>query len=204
MEQYTQPVADVLYILSNLFLLPVLVALLACLAWVLQLCGGFLREWAGRRSFRQALGELVAACEEPSLEPEAMSRRLRNLPGNLVRRLTAGLSTLPASPTVLRKRLGDVEGEVSDALACLTFLTRVGPMLGLLGTLIPLGPALSGLSSGDVRQLSSNLIVAFTTTIMGLVVSCLAYGMGLVRRSWYGRDLDDLDFIANRLYPGEH
>ncbi|HEX7378865.1 MAG TPA: hypothetical protein VF278_17210, partial [Pirellulales bacterium] len=70
MEQYTQPVADVLYILSNLFLLPVLVSLLACLAWVLQLCGGFLREWAGRRSFRMALGELVAACEEPSLEPE--------------------------------------------------------------------------------------------------------------------------------------
>lgn len=203
MEPFTQSVADILYLLSNLFLLPVLVSLLVCLAWVLQLCGGFLREWAGRRRFRQALGGIVAACEDPSLGSEELAIRLHEVPGSLVRRLVENLSVSQASAAVLRKRLNDVESEISNALARLTFLTRVGPMLGLLGTLIPLGPALSGLSSGDVRQLSSNLIVAFTTTIMGLVLSCLAYGMGLVRRSWNGRDLDDLDFLVNRLCAAE-
>ena len=74
-------------------------------------------------------------------------------------------------------------------------------MLGLMGTLIPLGPALSGLSSGDMSALGSNLVVAFTATVVGLLISGVAYGVGLLRRVWYARDLTDLEFIATRLTP---
>jgi biopolymer transport protein ExbB/TolQ len=68
-----------------------------------------------------------------------------------------------------------------------------------MGTLIPLGPALSGLSSGDMASLAANLVVAFTATVVGLLISGVAYGVGLARRTWYSRDLTDLEFVAQRL-----
>jgi biopolymer transport protein ExbB/TolQ len=72
-----------------------------------------------------------------------------------------------------------------------------------MGTLIPLGPALTGLASGDMKVMAQNLVVAFTTTVIGILIGSLAYGIGLVRRGWYARDLSDLEFICRRLTPQE-
>lgn len=73
-------------------------------------------------------------------------------------------------------------------------------MLGLTGTLIPLGPALTGLGSGNVKELSTNLVLAFSTTVVGLVVASAAYGMGVARRLWHARDLDDLTYVLEAAY----
>jgi biopolymer transport protein ExbB/TolQ len=202
MENAVSSLTEVMSVISNALLLPVLVAVLFCLGWVLVSAGGFFREWAGRRSRRRALAGLVSAGDDSALGPADLWKRLQTAPHPVAAFLVKGLPTLPPSPEPVRKRLTDLESATADSLARLSFLTRVGPMLGLLGTLIPLGPALTGLSAGNAQQLSGNLVVAFTATVVGLVVSCLAYGMGLVRRSWYGRDLDDLDYLVARLYPG--
>jgi biopolymer transport protein ExbB/TolQ len=203
MERWVSALTDVMFVISNSLLLPVIVCLLASLAWVLVIGGGFLREFATRRKSRAALTELTSASDEPTLEEVELWKRMQSSTHPMVAVVVKGLSARPASPDTPRKRLTNLEGDIADALARLSFLTRVGPMLGLLGTLIPLGPALNGLSAGNVQQLSGNLVVAFTATVIGLVVSCLAYGMGLVRRSWYGRDVDDLEHLVSRLWPGE-
>lgn len=52
---------------------------------------------------------------------------------------------------------------------------QLGPILGLLGTLIPLGPGLAALGSGDIVTLAEALTVAFDTTVTGLVIGALAY-----------------------------
>jgi biopolymer transport protein ExbB/TolQ len=201
MENAVSSITEVMSVISNALLLPVLVAVLYCLGWVLLSSGGFLREWAGRRRHRHLLAGLVSACDDPTLEPPDLWKRLQTAAHPLALLLVKGFSVRPATAEPVKKRLTDLESSIADVLARLSFLTRVGPMLGLLGTLIPLGPALNGLSAGNVQQLSGNLVVAFTATVVGLVVSCLAYGMGLVRRSWYGRDLDDLEYLVSRLYP---
>lgn len=64
-------------------------------------------------------------------------------------------------------------------------LARSGPILGLMGTLIPLGPGLSALGSGNLDILATALTVAFDTTVIGLLVGLLAYIMGRLRRRWY-------------------
>jgi biopolymer transport protein ExbB/TolQ len=97
------------------------------------------------------------------------------------------------------KCLEDLEGEVAVSLSRMTWITRIGPMLGLMGTLIPLGPALTGLATGDITTLSSNLVVAFTTTVTGVFIGCAGFTMGLVRRNWYNGDISDLEYIINRL-----
>ncbi len=64
-------------------------------------------------------------------------------------------------------------------------LARSGPILGLMGTLIPLGPGLTALGQGSLDILATALTVAFDTTVIGLLVGLLAYGIGRIRRRWY-------------------
>ena len=81
-----------------------------------------------------------------------------------------------------RRRIGR-----SDTLA------RIGPMLGLMGTLIPLGPGLAALGRGDVQSLASAMTVAFDTTVLGLFVAVLGYLVGRQRRRWYSALLDEVE-----------
>ena len=71
-------------------------------------------------------------------------------------------------------------------------LARVGPMLGLMGTLIPLGPGLAALGNGDVAALAAAVTVAFDTTVIGLAVGALGFCLGRARRRVYDRRLDAL------------
>lgn len=48
-------------------------------------------------------------------------------------------------------------------------MAKLSPMLGLMGTLIPLGPGLAALGDGDVKILSTAMSVAFDTTVLGLL-----------------------------------
>ncbi len=96
------------------------------------------------------------------------------------------------------KLLDDLRLAMEQRLERHNLLVRLGPMLGLAGTLIPLGPGLAALSQGDVASLSHYLVVAFTTTVLGLLVGGLAYTVLSFRRRWYARDLNDLEFLLGR------
>lgn len=65
------------------------------------------------------------------------------------------------------------------------FLTKIAPMLGLMGTLIPLGPGLSALGDGNLSVLTTAMSVAFDTTVLGLLVGIIGFVLGRFRRRWY-------------------
>ncbi|NQT17803.1 MAG: MotA/TolQ/ExbB proton channel family protein [Planctomycetes bacterium] len=109
---------------------------------------------------------------------------------------------LRASSACTEKVLDDLQLEAERLLARLNLGIRLGPMFGLAGTLIPLGPALTALSAGDFGTLSMNLVVAFTTTVLGLIVGGVCFAIHAVRRVWYMQDLNDIESIARRL-PGD-
>ncbi len=73
------------------------------------------------------------------------------------------------------------------------FLTRLAPMLGLMGTLIPLGPGLAALGEGDVQILSSAMSVAFDTTVLGLLAGLTGFVISRLRRRWYDRALSIME-----------
>lgn len=73
---------------------------------------------------------------------------------------------------------------------------RIGPMLGLMGTLIPLGPGLAALGDGDLDTLGRAVMVAFDTTVLGLLVGIVGFVIGRFRRRWYDGLLDDLEAEA--------
>jgi biopolymer transport protein ExbB/TolQ len=105
----------------------------------------------------------------------------------------------PESETMMAKALADYDFRAMRRLERTRLLVRAGPALGLMGTLIPLSPALAGLAAGDVATLSENLRIAFSVTVLGLLIGAIAFALSLVRDRLYGQDLSDLEFVANRL-----
>ena len=71
-------------------------------------------------------------------------------------------------------------------------------MLGLIGTLIPLQPALAGLAEGNMQQMASNLLLGFTTTVVGLLIGGAAFGLGTMARIWGRADLIEIRFLLER------
>ena len=101
----------------------------------------------------------------------------------------------------LAKGLADFDFRSLRRLERTRILVRAGPALGLMGTLIPLSPALAGLAAGDVQELSENLRVAFSVTVLGLLIGAIAFAVALVRDRLYAQDLSDLEYVATTLTP---
>jgi biopolymer transport protein ExbB/TolQ len=74
-------------------------------------------------------------------------------------------------------------------------LTKTGPMLGLMGTLIPLGPALVGLASGDIQSMAVNMQVAFATTVIGVLIGALGLIVTKTKSLWLSKDLLILEYL---------
>jgi biopolymer transport protein ExbB/TolQ len=190
-----------LYVLSNALLLPTLLAILCMAAWTMLLLGGLVREWFTRPAIKRVLHEARWAVRKESAKVpgrvtgEALVQRLRECAFGLPARFILLVERdAPGVPDYV-KSLDDLEGDVAASLAQLSWLTRVAPMLGLMGTLIPLGPALTGLAAGDVAVLSSHLVVAFTATVIGVLIGCCSFTMGLVRKHWYQHDMSELEHL---------
>jgi biopolymer transport protein ExbB/TolQ len=97
------------------------------------------------------------------------------------------------------KAVEDCQLAWQSELERLRNLARLGPALGLMGTLIPLGPALVGLAAGDLEMMSKNLVIAFATTVVGLLVGTLAATLLGVKKCWYQADALLVTFAAGRL-----
>ena len=87
-----------------------------------------------------------------------------------------------------------------QALNRLRLAVRVGPSLGLMGTLIPMADALQGLADGNLPALASNMVTAFAATVIGLTISVVAYLVSSVRESWVRTDAAALAFEAERMH----
>jgi len=71
----------------------------------------------------------------------------------------------------------------------LRIITRISPMLGLIATMIPMGPALQALADGNIQGISENLIIAFSAVIWGLVISTLTFWPASVKKRWCANEL---------------
>jgi len=94
------------------------------------------------------------------------------------------------------RTLADLENAARARLERLSILIRTGPILGLIGTLIPLQPALAGLAVGDMQQMAANLLIGFTTTVIGLLVGGTAFVVGVFVRIGAREDLAEMHFLV--------
>ena len=196
-----------IYEISLLLLYPVLILLgLSFLRVVWQL-GELLHDarLLRRHSRPETSGQLrsISGTDVDSLLKEIETIRTNREQHPLVRRFAAALSAelKTQQPATLRPRINHLisqfEAELARDVNHVRILIRLGPCLGLAGTLIPLGPGLTALSRGDLSELSSRLVVAFSTTVVGLLVGGVSYVVALVRAHIADRLAGDLELIGD-------
>lgn len=76
-------------------------------------------------------------------------------------------------------------------------VSKIAPMMGLLGTLIPLGPGIIALGKGDTYTLSESMLTAFDTTIAGLIVAAVCLVISTIRKRWYDGYMSDLETLID-------
>jgi biopolymer transport protein ExbB/TolQ len=202
-------IEDVPFHIANALRVPVFLAAGLALAFLLFDLGAFFVELSRRgrggrlaevevasRSARAALGEGDPNSAQRALLPLASSAQMADALVELV-----GQHGKPGVADRRAKALADFDLSSLRKLERSRMLVRFGPALGLMGTLIPLSPALDGLAKGDVTKLSENLRVAFSVTVLGLLIGAVAFAISLVRDRLYAQDLSDLEYVASVLDP---
>lgn len=90
------------------------------------------------------------------------------------------------------------EADTDKRLSQYGNMAKLGPVLGLIGTLIPMGPALQGLADGNIQQLAGQMQIAFTTTVVGLIVGAIGFILYQVNKREAVRELALLDYILEK------
>lgn len=195
----------IIYNVATLMLYPVLALEVAALLFVVFEFGRFTVEVLRRSRARRALDlegsvSAVAGAASSADALDAVAGFILAVgPSPVCRRAGSTLSAGSLSRTRVLKALADAELEASRKLERTRMMIRIGPILGLMGTLIPISPALVALAQGDVNTMSNNLVIAFSTTVVGLLIGGLGYLMTTVRDRYYRQDVVDLEYVLDRL-----
>lgn len=182
--------ADILHAISQVLLAPVIALLLALIAYALFSIGSVVMEYfTERRYFTVTMPKFLANLmdAEQSEIPDVIMR------SGLITRQNVALLTVydyrmlhdDALIALIKRLIGKEEARYDRIRARNNVVARVAPMIGLIGTLIPLGPGIEALGRADTAALSSSLLVAFDTTVAGLIVAAVCLVIGRIRASWY-------------------
>ena len=171
-------IETLLYSISTLLYLPVLLGIAALVLHMLVCFGTFGAEWLERR---RGVHMLVATAKQ---QMAAVLTGQEGEPGLDVR---------------LERLVQRADAAGVRRLDGVRFVVRVGPALGLMGTLIPMGISLAGLAQGNLPKMAESMTTAFTATVVGLACSVCAYVLSLVREHWLRSDLTDIAYAAESL-----
>ena len=216
--------SDFLAWVTSLLRLPVLILLYGLTLWMIVEIGMFTYEWIirirHRRSSRSrsasvglelCLHEAAAALQ---VQGDGESRTQLKEISAILKRCTSHKFVLQFLNCLadiededarqfavrLEKLLQGCNAAITKSVERTRTMVRIGPMLGLMGTLIPMGPALLALTQGDINTLASSLIYAFGTTVLGLLIGGIAYVITTVRQHWYDKDMNDIRYICEMLF----
>lgn len=196
-------IENILFDLADALRYPVLILAVLALVWSVVEMGRLIAELLRRRGRNVVKLERVAGATRSSLANgdrggAVQIVRTAGYSHEMAETLTAivELRDEPDAGDRIAKRMADFDYGSMKQLERTRILVRVGPALGLMGTLIPLSPALAGLAKGDVEQLTQDLRVAFSVTVVGLLAGGLAFGVSLVRERLYAQDYSDVEFLA--------
>lgn len=190
-------ISNILYWISTGLLVPVIVLLIYFFLRSLVLIGSFFGQYLAERKTSAMLDERIKKAQPTDVVSIIESLSDRN--SSLVVSYMKALVSAQDNPARIDLLVSEYELAADKDVATSRILTKMGPMLGLMGTLIPMGPALVGLAAGDIASMAYNMQVAFATTVIGLVVSAVGFITQHTRERWALHNLSLLDFVAETL-----
>lgn len=167
--ELTHMLEHILYMISSSLYLPVLLIVTLLAAYSVYTCGRLAQEWlercqAGSRTVRLFNLDLAVA----------LGRQQRTNAAPLDVELELLLQTHEHRQLI---KLDQVR-----------FVIKLGPALGLMGTLIPMGISLAALAQGNIPSMAGSMVTAFTATVTGLGCGVITYLVALVREQWLRAD----------------
>lgn len=191
-----------IYLVSSSLLFPVLLALSLLVLVIIVQAGGFFAEWLERARLKP--------CPSQDLPRLLQSGQAQGMISHRVNHYLQILTQIRSQPgnhgIAVENLLQSTTLELWKSMDRLRILVRTGPSLGLLGTLIPMGTGLASLGQGDMTKLSSDLVIAFTTTVVGMATGTLAFCFYTLRRRWLEEDIKNMELATELLLnePVEH
>jgi len=195
----------IMYPVATALFYPILVLLATALFYNVFEFGRFTLEMIRRdktRSMHQIEG--AAAAARMSIAANKPNQAVVDLAGLGSNWLTVQFVKMLGSGTDLTrarllKLLAETEMLATKRLDRTRVWIRLGPIIGLITTLIPISPALVALAKGNLEVLSANLVIAFSTTVIALLVSGMAFVMSMFRERAYTQDVGDIEYALELL-----
>ena len=193
-------ITEVLYWISTGLLVPVIVLLILLFLRSLLLLGTFFGQYLNMRRTESALAKLFKNLKRDGVDEMAANLPTKNctLVVDTIRQVVEA-SHGESSEAQIDRVVGEFELQAAKDMSVSKTLTKMGPMLGLMGTLIPMGPALVDLAAGDIASMAYNMQVAFATTVIGLFAGAIGWLTQSAKQRWYMSDVNRLDFLSDLL-----
>ena len=194
-------ISKMLFGIANSLLIPDIILLIVFFIRALILLGSTYNQFMIRRRNSRSLAMAIK-----DLQPMGIDDLRSLLPEkheSLFTEYLADILAHPASEAYTDYVITQYETEVAKDVNLSRLLTKLGPVLGLIGTLISMSPALVGLSTGDISGMAYNMQVVFSATVVGLVISAVGLFTQQLKTRWYAKDVNNLDFVS-RIYAESH
>ena len=185
--------------------IPVIILLVVFAFFAILTLGSLVSEYTSRKKVTpDSLEKIIYSISKATSTDELMNiiknaKLYENQKVILVKVLRAESLTAETRETLARKLIEFEETKLGKTIEKTDIVTRIGPTLGLMGTLIPMGPGLAALGAGDVNTLANAIIVAFDTTVVGIGAGAVGYFVSKIRRRWYEEDLSNIDALCDAL-----
>ena len=190
-------ISDIMFWISTGLLVPVIVLLILLFFRSLLLVGSFFGQYVSIRKTDKLIREQMETLHVNNVDhfAEKLPEKSNSLVVMFMKRILAE----QRNKAQVQRLLANFEIAADKDLAISKTLTKLGPILGLMGTLIPMGPALVGLSTGDIASMAYNMQVAFATTVIGLVAGAIGFLTQQVKQRWYLQDMTNLECLVEVL-----
>lgn len=190
-------ITQLLFWVANSLLIPNIVVLLLLFVRALLLLGTFYNAYILRRRSREDLNKLE---KYTGLQIREQRDSINKMNNTLIGRHLLTLVDAPhLTQAYVDYQLTQFEISADKDLSTSKLLAKVGPVLGLIGTLISMAPALMGLSTGNIEGMAYNMQIVFATTVVGLVISLVGLVSLQYKQRWYAEDLSILELSSTKL-----
>lgn len=190
-------ISDIMFWISTGLLVPVIVLLILLFFRSLLLVGSFFGQYVSIRKTDKVIREQMETLHVDNVDH--LAEKLPEKSNSLVEMFMKRILAEQQNKAQVQRLLANFEIAADKDLAISKTLTKLGPILGLMGTLIPMGPALVGLSTGDIASMAYNMQVAFATTVIGLVAGAIGFLTQQVKQRWYLQDMTNLECLVEVL-----
>lgn len=190
-------ISRALFGIANSLLIPDVILLIFFFFRALVLLGGTYSQFMARRKNSKLLDETIKELTVADLGK--LKALLPERADSLFTKYLKDMLAHPATEEYADYLISHYETEAAKDVNISRLLTKLGPVLGLIGTLISMSPALVGLSTGDISGMAYNMQVVFSATVVGLVISAVGLFTQQLKSRWYARDVNRLDYVS-RIY----